>query len=117
MSAADSASTLLLTASEGEALLDLPSCIAAIEEVLRLHAAGETVPPRVLGLPAEAGGLHVKAAGLLGSAPRLAVKVNANFPANPERFGLPTIDDPRVLLSFPTRRSSVIGHGRLLPFG
>src|SRR6185295_2829904 len=97
MSAADSASTLLLTASEVEALLDLPSCIAAIEEVLRLHAAGETVPPRVLGLPAEAGGLHVKAAGLLGSAPRLAVKVNANFPANPERFGLPTIQGALLL--------------------
>lgn len=83
--------TLLLTASEVAALLDLPTCIAAVEDVLRRHAAGETVPPRVLGLPAAAGGLHVKAAGLLGSAPRLAVKLNANFPANPERFELPTI--------------------------
>jgi alanine dehydrogenase len=83
--------TLLLTASEVAALLDLPTCIAAVEDVLRRHAAGETVPPRVLGLPAAAGGLHVKAAGLLGSEPRLAVKLNANFPANPERFGLPTI--------------------------
>lgn len=86
-----SAGTLLLTASEVAALLDLPTCIAAVEDVLRRHAAGETVPPRVLGLPATAGGLHVKAAGLLGSEPRLAVKLNANFPGNPERFGLPTI--------------------------
>ena len=86
-----STGTLLLTASEVAALLDLPTCIAAVENVLRRHAAGETVPPRVLGLPVAAGGLHVKAAGLLGSEPRLAVKLNANFPANPERFGLPTI--------------------------
>jgi ornithine cyclodeaminase/alanine dehydrogenase-like protein (mu-crystallin family) len=83
--------TLLLTASEVAALLDLPTCMAAVEEVLRRHAAGETIPPRVLGLPAPAGGIHVKAAGLLGPEPRLAVKLNANFPANPERFGLPTI--------------------------
>ncbi len=83
--------TLLLTASEVAALLDLPTCIAAVENVLRQHAAGETVPPRVLGLPAVTGGLHVKAAGLLGSESRLAVKLNANFPGNPERFGLPTI--------------------------
>lgn len=85
------AGTLLLTASEIAALLDLPTCIAAEEDVLRRHAAGETVPPRVLGLPAAAGGLHVKGAGLLGSEPRLAVKLNANFPANPERFELPAI--------------------------
>ena len=88
---AHTAGTLLLTASEVAALLDLPACMAAVEDVLRRHAAGETVPPRVLGLPAEAGGIHVKAAGLMGSEPRLVVKVNANFPANPERFDLPTI--------------------------
>ncbi len=83
--------TLLLTASEVAALLDLPTCIAAVEQVLRRHAAGETVPPRVLGLPSAAGGVHIKAAGLLGSEPRLAIKLNANFPGNPEHFGLPTI--------------------------
>lgn len=98
------AGTLLLTASEVAALLDLPSCIAAVETVLRRHAAGETLPPRVLGLPAPGGGLHVKAAGLVpltaapaGGEPRLAVKVNANFPGNPERFALPTIQGVLVL--------------------
>src|SRR5262245_65253790 len=89
--------TLHLPAGEVAALLDLPSCIAAVEDILRRHAAGETVPPRVLGLPAAGGGLHVKGAGSLGSEPRLAVKVNANFPANPERFELPTIQGVLVL--------------------
>jgi ornithine cyclodeaminase/alanine dehydrogenase-like protein (mu-crystallin family) len=89
--------TLLLTASEVTALLDLPACMAAIEEVLRRHAAGETLPPRVLGLPAAGGGLHVKAAGVAAPEPRLAVKVNANYPGNPERFGLPTIQGIVVL--------------------
>ncbi len=94
---ADGGGTLLLTASEVAALLDLPACVAAVEDVLRRHAAGETVPPRVLGLPAATGGVHVKAAGLLGDAPRLAVKLNANFPGNPERCGLPTIQGVLVL--------------------
>jgi ornithine cyclodeaminase/alanine dehydrogenase-like protein (mu-crystallin family) len=85
------AGTLLLTASEVAALLDLPACIAAVEDVLRRHAAGETIPPGILGLRAAEGGLHVKGAGLSGAEPRLAVKLNANFPANPQRFGLPTI--------------------------
>ncbi|HEY7215357.1 MAG TPA: ornithine cyclodeaminase family protein [Thermoanaerobaculia bacterium] len=93
----DDPGTLLLTGGAIAALLDLPSCIAAVEDVLRRHAAGETVPPRVLGLPSIGGGLHVKGAGLLGSEPRLAVKVNANFPANPERFGLPAIQGVLVL--------------------
>src|SRR5918999_644956 len=91
------AGTLLLTANEVAALLDLPSCIAAVEDILRRHAAGETVPPQVLGLPSAGGGLHVKGAGILGSEPRLAVKLNANFPSNPERFGLPTIQGVLVL--------------------
>lgn len=91
------AGTLLLTASEVAALLDLPTCIAAIADVLHRHAAGETVPPRILGLRAAEGGLHVKGAGLLGAEPRLAVKLNANFPANPQRFGLPTIQGVLVL--------------------
>lgn len=90
------AGTLLLTASEVAALLDLPACLAAIADVLHRHAAGETVPPRVLGLRAAAGGLHVKGAGLLGAEPRLAVKLNANFPANPQ-LGLPTIQGVLVL--------------------
>ncbi len=86
-----SAGTLLLTASEVASLLDLPACIAAVEDVLRRHAAGETVGPRVLGLPVAGGGLHVKGAALSGSEARLGVKLNANFPANAERFGLPAI--------------------------
>jgi ornithine cyclodeaminase/alanine dehydrogenase-like protein (mu-crystallin family) len=90
-------STLLLSASEVVVLLDLPSCMAAVEEMLRRHAAGETVPPRVLGLPGVAGGVHVKAAGLLGAEPRLAVKLNANYPGNPEHCGLPAIQGVLVL--------------------
>ncbi len=56
--------------------------------------AEETIPPGVLGAHVEGGGFHVKSAGLLDAVdgrPVFAAKVNANFPGNPDRNGLPTI--------------------------
>jgi alanine dehydrogenase len=90
-SEADPGGTLLLTRSEIARLLSMTDCIAAVEEALRLHAAGHSLPPAVLGVHAKSGGFHVKAAGLLLDRPYFAAKINANFPGNPQRFGLPTI--------------------------
>jgi ornithine cyclodeaminase/alanine dehydrogenase-like protein (mu-crystallin family) len=70
----------------------MADCIAALEDAFRAQAGGRTLPSGVLGLHAPAGRLHVKAAGLWrGERLYLAAKVNANFPENPERRGLPTI--------------------------
>ena len=73
------------------ALLDLDECISAVEAAFRDHAEGRSLPSGVLGIHAGAGGFHVKAAGLLRERPYFAAKLNANFPDNPKRFGLPTI--------------------------
>jgi ornithine cyclodeaminase/alanine dehydrogenase-like protein (mu-crystallin family) len=63
-----------------------------VEEAFRLHAAGRALPPAILGVRAEAGGFHVKAAGLkLSRGVYFAAKTNANFPGNRENCGLPTI--------------------------
>jgi len=78
-------------------LLSLRECIAAVENAFRLHADGRTLGPGVLGVPAARGGFHIKAAGLLGPRSYFAAKTNANFPDNPERFGLPTIRGTVVL--------------------
>ena len=78
-------------------LLSLTDCIAAVEHAFRLHAAGRTLGPGVLGVPARGGGFHIKAAGLLGERSWFAAKTNANFPENPQRFGLPTIRGTVVL--------------------
>jgi ornithine cyclodeaminase/alanine dehydrogenase-like protein (mu-crystallin family) len=51
----------------------------------------------VLGVPAPGGGFHIKAAGLVGPRSYFAAKTNANFPENPQRFGLPTIQGTVVL--------------------
>jgi ornithine cyclodeaminase/alanine dehydrogenase-like protein (mu-crystallin family) len=78
-------------------LLTLPDCIGAVERAFRLHADGRTLGPGVLGVPAQDGGFHIKAAGLLGERSYFAAKTNANFPQNPRRFGLPTIQGTIVL--------------------
>ncbi len=78
-------------------LLTLPDCIGAVERAFRLHAEGRTLGPGVLGVPAVDGGFHIKAAGLIGDRSYFAAKTNANFPQNPRRFGLPTIQGTIVL--------------------
>jgi alanine dehydrogenase len=84
--------TLLLSRRDVADLLTLAECVAAVEEAFRQHARGRALPPAILGVPAEGGGFHVKAAGLrLGGRVYFAAKTNANFPGNPGRSGLPTI--------------------------
>ena len=78
-------------------LLTLPDCIGAVERAFRLHAEGRTLGPGVLGVPAVDGGFHIKAAALIGDRSYFAAKTNANFPQNPRRFGLPTIQGTIVL--------------------
>jgi ornithine cyclodeaminase/alanine dehydrogenase-like protein (mu-crystallin family) len=72
-------------------LLTLRDCIEAVEGAFRLHAEGRTLGPGVLGVPAEDGGFHIKAAGLVGERRYFAAKTTANFPDNPRRFGRPAI--------------------------
>jgi len=80
-----------------EARLGLDECIAAVEQAFLLHAQGRSLPPGVLGVPAEGGGFHIKAAGLELDRLYFAAKTNANFPGNPERRGLPAIQGVIVL--------------------
>jgi alanine dehydrogenase len=87
----------VLTRQDVAALLDLPACIAAVERAFRLHGEGRTAGPGVLGVPVTGGGFHIKAGVLELARPYFAAKTNANFPDNPERHGLPTIQGVIVL--------------------
>jgi len=89
--------TLILSRRDVVDLLTLDDCIDAVERAFRLHADGRTLGPAVLSVPAENGGFHIKAAGLRGERGYFAAKTNANFPDNPRRFGLPTIQGTLVL--------------------
>jgi alanine dehydrogenase len=90
-------SLLFLSRREVGELLDLGDCIAAVERAFDLHARGGSIGPRLFGLPLGDGGLHAKGAGLRLEQAYAAVKINANFPGNPSRHGLPTIQGLVVL--------------------
>ena len=89
---------LVLDASEIIRLLDMASCIRAVEAAFRARGEGRPVPSAALGFPLDGGSLHVKVASLDLSRPYVVAKVNANFPRNPEERKLPTIQGALVLL-------------------
>jgi len=89
--------TLILTRRDVAALLSIEECTEAVEHVFRLYGEGKTQAPGVLGVHASDGGFHIKAGVLQLNRPYFAAKINANFPQNPTRHGLPTIQGVIVL--------------------
>jgi len=90
---------LLLSKSEVEHVLTPGLCVDAVEHALGAHARGQVPDPGILGMHHGAGSFHVKA-GFLAADGRayFAAKLNANFPANGARHGLPTIQGAVLLL-------------------
>lgn len=85
------AGALLLSRTAVERLLSAEDCIAAVEDAFRQHALGKTPSPGLLSMHVPDGSFHVKAAPLTAERPYFAAKLNANFPQNGGRHGLPTI--------------------------
>jgi alanine dehydrogenase len=98
--------TVLLARDDVQALLSPQACIEAIEDAFRRLARGAVPAPAILGMHAAEGGFHVKAGLLASDREYFAAKVNANFPGNAARFGLPTIQGAVLLFD--------AGNGRLL---
>jgi alanine dehydrogenase len=92
--------TTILTRGELATLLTPEDCLSAVELAFRRFGEGETTAPSSLGIHGAVGTFHVKAA----TADVLAVKVNANFPDNPRRHGLPTIQG--VIIVIDTERGT-----------
>jgi alanine dehydrogenase len=88
---------LLLTRSDVTRLLTIDDYIASIERVFKLHGEGKTGAPGILGVHASNGGFHIKAGVLDLDQSFFAAKINANFPQNAARFGLPLIQGVIVL--------------------
>ncbi|HEV7396455.1 MAG TPA: ornithine cyclodeaminase family protein [Pyrinomonadaceae bacterium] len=89
--------TLLLTGRDVAALLSIEECMVAVEHAFKLYGEGKTQPPGILGVHARDGGFHIKAGLLELHRSYFAAKVNANFPENGKRYGLPTIQGVVVL--------------------
>lgn len=88
---------LILNPAEIQKLLTIEECIEGVEQAFRLIGEGKAQPPGVLSMHTFNGGFHIKA-GLLGlQRSYFAAKLNGNFPDNPVRFGLPTIQGVVVL--------------------
>ena len=83
--------TLLLTGRDVAALLTIEECMAAVEYAFKIYGEGNSSPPGILGVHAVDGGFHIKAGVMELNRLYFAAKVNANFPENAKRFGLPTI--------------------------
>jgi alanine dehydrogenase len=89
--------TLLLTGRDVAALLTIEECMAVVEHAFKLYGEGKTQPPGILGVHARDGGFHIKAGLLELNRSYFAAKVNANFPENAKRYGLPMIQGIVVL--------------------
>lgn len=83
--------TLLLTGRDVSALLTIEECMSVVERAFKLHGERKTQPPGILGIHTENGGFHIKAGLLDLNRSYFAAKINANFPGNPKRNELPTI--------------------------
>ena len=84
----------ILSRQDVRDVLQMPECIDTIQSAFQQQGVGRAIPSSVTGTYVEGGGFHIKAAGLIGEPrerPVFAAKVNANFPANPVRNGLPTV--------------------------
>jgi len=92
MTSGEANGVLILSRAEVERLMDFPGYVEAVESGLRAAAEGDAVAPPALSITLGDGSFHVKG-GALSMSGRLyvAIKSNGNFPGNPGRRGLPTV--------------------------
>jgi alanine dehydrogenase len=89
--------TLVLTRRDVKQFVNLNDCIEAVRRAFRLHGERKTQVPMMMGMHSSEGGFHIKAGILPLARDYFAAKMNANFPNNPQRFTLPTIQGVIVL--------------------
>jgi alanine dehydrogenase len=94
----DRGGIIILTRADVTSLLPMAECISAVERAFAMHGRKEAKDPAVVGVHVDGGGFHIKAAAADDDGSFFAAKVNANFPDNGPRFGLPTIQG--ILLLF-----------------
>ena len=88
---------IVLTGEQVKRLLDMRSCIDAVESAFRSRGLGGRADSAVAAVALEDGKLHAKLATLDGAFSYAVTKINANIPANPSRRGLPSIQGVVVL--------------------
>ena len=89
--------TRLLQRADIAALMSVADYLAAAEAGFRCYANGDADVPLPMQVLGQGGTFHAKGARVALGRDYVAVKVNGNFPGNPERTGLPTIQGVLVL--------------------
>jgi alanine dehydrogenase len=89
--------TLIFQRADIRRLLSIDECMNTVEAAFRLLGEGKAQPPKILGFPSNGGGFHIKAGLLEAGREYFVAKINANFPSNPKKFGLPTIQGVIIL--------------------
>jgi len=86
--------------------MDPAAYLAAVEAGFRSYANGRASVPMPMHIPVANGGFHGKGALVMLDRADVAVKVNGNFPGNPRRNRLPTIQG--VVLLFDAADGSLL---------
>jgi alanine dehydrogenase len=89
--------SLILTRTDIAALMRAADWLAAAETAFRATGEGRAEAPPPLAIHGAEGIFHAKGAGLRGECSYVALKLNANFPRNPQQRGLPTIQGAILL--------------------
>ena len=88
---------LIITRRDISRVMKPADFLEAVELGFRAGAMGKAFSPHPMHLPMTSGGFHAKAAPLSLGRDYVALKINGNFPGNPDKFGLPTIQGAIVL--------------------
>ena len=91
------AETLILSGGEVARLMRPADWLAAVETGFRAAAEGKAEAPPPMTLAGAGGAFHAKGASLALGRRYAALKLNGNFPGNPEANGLPTIQGAILL--------------------
>lgn len=83
--------TIILTRGDIALLMTPADYLGAVEAGFRALSQGVAEMPAPLSIEAGDGAFHAKAARLSLGRSYVALKLNGNFPSNPERNGLPTV--------------------------
>lgn len=97
MTARRRAGSLVLTRSDVAALMSPADWLDAAETAFRAVGEGRAGAPPPMEIAGEEGAFHAKGAWMRLERRYVALKLNGNFPFNPDRLGLPTIQGAILL--------------------
>lgn len=83
--------TLIITRRDIRRVMQPSDYLEAVELGFRAGAMGKADAPHPMHIPVARGGFHAKGASMALGRDYVAVKINGNFPGNPAKHGLPTI--------------------------